>query len=289
MKQAIDIENIGFIDIHYHAMPDLYTRRHNAIEAGNIYKKLNGAVVLKSHLGSTCVQATIAQELGLPVFPSVGLNAINGGIHYRNVQRALLEYKPVIPSKVIVDLPTITGRNHSSKLSRNYYHPELGSNSQIGETIFDDQNNVRQEVIDVLKMSKDYPIVISSGHASKKEIYALIELCIQYNIQSFLLNQPANPMSGFNAQELIELNKFSFLWIEQTALTFLLSYQNHDDFKETLLNVKNLIYSSDLGQTTQPEIDQWLNNSSNWFTNYGINLKRRDQICLRNPYQMILM
>lgn len=36
-----------FIDVHYHVNPDAYVRRHSAIQAGSVYAKHNGWVILK--------------------------------------------------------------------------------------------------------------------------------------------------------------------------------------------------------------------------------------------------
>src|SRR3990167_10970232 len=102
------LSDYDFIDVHYHANPDLYERRHHVIEVGKQYQCHNGAVVLKSHLGSTAAQASVAQSLGYPVLPSVVLNTIAGGLDYKVVIRSLLEYRPLIPSRLIVHLPTLT-------------------------------------------------------------------------------------------------------------------------------------------------------------------------------------
>lgn len=286
-KNEFNFTELEFIDIHYHASPDLYERRHNVLSTGMYYKKLKGAVILKSHLGSTAVQASLAQQLGLPVFPSLVLNQISGGIDYKNVIRALSEYTPLIPSKLIVHFPTITGRYHQSKLNREYVYPNFKEITSKPETIFNYEGKLRVEVIDILKVAKDYPIILSSGHASKEETYALIEACLKYNVPALLLNQPANPLTGFNARELIKIANYPFLWIEQTALTYLLKYQNLSDFKTVLKEVPNVIYNSDLGQTSQIDIKEWLTRSNQWFLKFDISRERKQKICLENPLHLL--
>lgn len=284
---SMSTNQFDFIDIHYHASPDLYKRRYHAFDTGKHYKDLNGAVVLKSHLGSTSLQATLLQKQGLPVFPSVVLNKIAGGIHYRTVIRALAEYNPIIPTKLIVHFPTITGRTHQSRLNRKITHPILRQFTSESETIFDSSKKLRPEIIDILKMACDYPIIVSSGHASKEEVYRLIEASERFRVPSLLLNQPANPLTGFNANDLKALTNDSFLWVEQTALTYLLNYQNKKDFKDVLLHVPNVIYSSDLGQTTMMNIKEWVNCSQQWFAEFKIPIKRREEICLINPLRLL--
>ena len=272
------LDQFDFIDIHYHASPDLYHRRLHALDAGRAYQALNGAVVLNSHLGATSVQATLAQSEGLPVLPSLALNHLAGGIDYRVVLRTLAEYQPVLSAKMIVHFPTITGRHLQSRLQRQMVHPDLDAHTLIGETVFDDHHQLKSTVIDILKMARDYPIVLSTGHASKQEVYALIDACIQYQVPALLLNQPANPLTGLHAAELLDLAQHPFVWIEQTTLTYVLGYQDQDDFYTVLSRVPRVIYSSDLGQTTQMDINAWHDYSKHLLTHLHISSERQETL-----------
>ncbi|KTD52756.1 DUF6282 family protein [Legionella quateirensis] len=283
--QALD--DYKLIDIHYHANPDLYLRRWDALEAGKIYQSINGAVVLKSHLGATSIQATLAQRIGLPVLPSLVLNHIAGGINFRAVLQALNEYQPLIPARMIVHFPTITGRKIKSRLSRTVTHPELAPYSLRHETLFNDHYQLRDEVIDVLKMAKDYPIVLSTGHASADELYQLVDACIQYNVRSLLLNQPANPLTNLNATQLKELAKHEFIWIEQTLLTYVLEHQTKEDFGEVLSSLPRVIYSSDLGQTDQMDIKHWIDYSEHVFSELKLSEQRKKELLSLNALNIL--
>lgn len=283
----LSLGKFKFIDIHYHANPDLYTRRWNAMEAGTLYQSLNGAVVLKSHTGSTSIQATLLQEMGLPVLPSLVLNHIGGGIDYRVVIHALSEYQPQIASKMIVHFPTITGRKIQSKLSRQLTHNDLEKYTQKGETLFSSKQELRKEAVDILKMTKDYPIVLSSGHASREEVYRLIDACNQYDVPSLLLNQPANPLTGLKFSELSELVKNEWLWVEQTALTFLLGHQDKQDFSQVLTHLPRVVYSSDLGQPNQMDISDWFNFSKKIFHELDLSEKREEELFLTNAIKLL--
>ncbi|CEG55849.1 DUF6282 family protein [Legionella fallonii] len=280
-------DDYKFIDIHYHASPDLYIRRWHALEAGKIYQTMNGAVVLKSHLGATSIQASLAQKMGLPVFASLVLNHIAGGINYQVILRSLSEYQPVINSKMIVHFPTITGRTIQSKLTRTLSHAYLSKHTLNSETLFDTKHQLRKEVFDILKMASDFPIILSTGHASKEEVYSLIDACIQYNVPALLLNQPANPLTGLNASALKELTKNEFIWIEQTALTYLLGHQDEEDFSEVLTSVPRVIYSSDLGQTSQMDVMDWFDYSKQMFTKLQLSEQRQKEILHKNASALL--
>ncbi|EHL29906.1 DUF6282 family protein [Legionella drancourtii] len=278
-----------FIDIHYHASPDLYERRWHALKAGQIYQSLNGAVFLTSHLGGTSVQATLAQKLGLPVFPSLVLNHLAGGINYRVILHALNEYQPVTAAKMLVHFPTITGRHFPSKLSRQLINPNLSQYSQHGETLFNRQKKLRKNAIDILKMANDYPIVLTTGHASAEEIYSLIDACITYNVPALLLNQPAHPLVNLNAAALNELVKNEFVWVEQTVLTYLLGHQDKEDFTALLTTTPRVIYSSDLGQTNQMDIENWLDYSNTLFAELQLSPQRKTDLICSNAAKLLTL
>ena len=276
-----------WLDIHYHAAPDLYIRRHDAITAGEIYQSLQTAVVLKSHLGATSIQATLAQRKGLPVLPSVALNTLAGGIDYKVVQRALVEYQPMFNHLLLVDFPTITGRSHTPKVIRHFANEQFSELCLKPATVFNEQGVLSPETIDVLKMACDYPIVLSTGHASKQEVYALIEGCIRYGVPKLLLNQPANPLTGLDAEELGELVQHDFVWIEQTLLTLLLGYQTKQDLTKVLTDLPRVIYSSDLGQPSQPDIEECMTISQALFAEVGLDETRINELTQSNPISFL--
>ena len=278
---------MDFLDIHYHANPDLYIRRGSALAMGKIYKELNGAVILKSHLGSTVQTAVLCQAEGLPVYPSIVLNKIAGGLNYRAVLQALSEGDTFREFSLLVHLPTITHNNHKSQLKRNFCN-EFAANyaGEIEPIVVD--NKLRKEFIDILKMSNDFPIVVTTGHSSKEEIMLIIEQCYKLNIKKLMLNQPANPITGLKFEDLKDLcNEHKFLWIEQTALTYLLKYQTWEDFVSVLKYLPRVLYSSDLGQTSQPDIYQWRSLSNKWFKDADLSEKRIKEISINNQLQLI--
>ena len=113
MKQAFKDywkKKIDFLDIHYHVSPDVYLRKHNVVEAGGIYKKLGGGVILKNHLGDSVSLAEVAQELSLPVFGSIVLNQIAGGVSIGSLLESLCKTKSDVNGRLLT---------HPSDLSKN--------------------------------------------------------------------------------------------------------------------------------------------------------------------------
>lgn len=280
-------KRLRFLDIHYHAAPDLFTRRHGAITAGQLYQQQSGGVILKNHLGSSVAAAHAARELDLPVFPSLVLNPISGGPQWRTIIQALAQHQDLNMGRLLVHLPTFTNTQHISKLARCYSNRYAAHDTITPYSFCDARGKLRKPLIELMHIAKDHPLVLSTGHANRNEVYQLIEVAAQIGLPRLMLNQPASPMTGLTASDLLALGSESWLYIEQTALTYLLGYQSWDDFAATLKKVPNLIYSSDLGQPSQMDIGAWWNTSCEWFAQANIDAKRIDTICLNTPLAML--
>jgi len=275
-----------FIDVHYHAGPDAYLRRHSAMQAGSHYAAQEGWVVLKNHLGCTAAQAWEAREQGLPVSGSIVLNEIAGGLDWRVVERSLCQHG-ALDVRFIVHLPTVTGRSHASRLARTLSHPILSERPVQPLTVSNDSGQLNAATLDLLRMSRDYPVVISSGHANREEVLRLVDAAERLQVPRLMLNQPANPLTGMKAADLRALGDLPWLYIEQTALTYLLGYQDEGDFAQVLRELPRVVYSSDLGQTSQPDIRQWRDLSRQWFQAFGLGPERIAAISHGWPLQLL--
>ncbi|AOM40387.1 DUF6282 family protein [Xenorhabdus hominickii] len=280
-------KKFNFLDIHYHARPDSYVRRYNVLEAGREYARHNGGVVLKNHLGNVAALSSLAQEEGLPVFGSVVLNAAAGGMTTNSVIQALSQYQFDEAPRLLVHLPTIVPTNHKSVMKRAWANTAAHTCAQQYLSVVDSNGRVRKEVHELIRFAQQYDVVLSSGHASCYEVMQLIDTITAAGGCRFMLNQPASPITGLKAKDLKELGEHDWLYVEQTALTIYLGYQTTEDFFEVLSEVNNVVYSSDLGQPVQPDIDKWLSDSKCWFKMAGLSESHIRDISLLNPLRML--
>ncbi|MEQ1975712.1 DUF6282 family protein [Xenorhabdus sp. SGI240] len=280
-------KRLRFLDVHYHARPDSYIRRYNVLEAGREYARQNGGVVLKSHLGSVTALSSLAQEEGLPVFGSVVLNATAGGMAINSVIQALSQYQFDEAPRLLVHLPTIVPTNHKSVMKRAWANAAAHTFAQQYSSVVDSNGRVRKEIHELIRFAQQYNVVLSSGHASCYEVMQLIDTITAAGGCKFMLNQPASPITGLKAKDLKALGEHEWLYVEQTALTIYLGYQTTDDFFEVLSEVNNVVYSSDLGQPVQPDIEKWLSDSKCWFKMAGLSESHIRDIFLLNPLRML--
>jgi Family of unknown function (DUF6282) len=284
---AEPVTSAAFLDVHYHAGPDAYVRRHTAAAAGRRYAGHGGWVVLKNHLGCTAAQAWEARRDGLPVSGSLVLNALAGGIDHRVVVRAVAQHGTDSGLRLLVHLPTVTGRAHRSRLVRDLAHPLLADGGMPPLTVSDESGRLRPEVVELLRMARDLPIVVSTGHASGPEVRRLVDEAVRLGVPRLMLNQPANPLTGLAFADLLELAEAEPVYTEQTALTYLLGYQDWDDFAAVLARLPRVVYSSDLGQPSQPDVTDWLERSARWFREAGLSEARIREITLDNPLRLL--
>ncbi|HEX2581985.1 MAG TPA: DUF6282 family protein [Dongiaceae bacterium] len=282
--------HLDFLDVHYHANPDLYLRRYDALEIGEIYGAHGGAVVLKNHLGGASEVAAMARSRGCHVFGSVVLNDIAGGITLKTVKQQLCYHgdDPDRNGRMLVHLPTNVPHAHKSVLARQYYNSHVSAWATQPTCICDAAGRLLPEILALFDFAQENPIVISTGHASRREVDMLIEIaaCRSHPVR-LMLNQPANPITGMTAQDLLALAREDWLFIEQTSLTVLLGYQDEEDFYDVLREVPNLIYSSDLGQTSQMLPAEWIAWSNRHFEAAGLSPERRAEIRLETPLRML--
>jgi regulator of RNase E activity RraA len=279
---------LDILDVHYHADPDAYKRKMNAVDAAKSYQALRGGVVLKSHLGCTCAVAATCQSLGYSVFGSTSLNGISGGLNVNVIERALCHYRNSPHcGRLVVDLPTVVATDHRSKLTRPYSNKASETFSQQVCVISGENGNLLPEIDVLLDFCKEQQVVLTTGHATRQQIEDLVDICARKGGVRLLLNQPANPISGMDSIALQALGAHDWLFIEQTTLTYLLGYQTDEDFLDVLENVPNLVYSSDLGQDTQILPDEWWKKSQEWFREAGLKEDRVHNITLLNPLRML--
>ncbi|MFI7292673.1 DUF6282 family protein [Streptomyces sp. NPDC050121] len=286
VQPAPTAEQARFIDVHYHSGPDAYVRRWTAAEAGAHYARLGGWVVLKNHLGSTAAQAWEARRQGLPVSGSIVLNDIAGGLDLRPVRQAVIQHGEDSGLRLIVHLPTVTGRAHKSRLARTPAHPLLADGLRP-LTVTGEDGALRAEARELLRMARDLPIVISTGHADGREVRLLVEEAVRLDTPRLMLNQPANPLTGLTCADLLDITSAKQVYTEQTALTHLLGYQDWDDFSEVLARVPRVVYSSDLGQTSQMDIGEWRASSESWFAKAGLDEARIAEVTRDAPARML--
>lgn len=183
---VVDRIVMGSIDMHVHSGPDAVKQRHSDADEVISEAKKAGmkAVVLKSHDYMTTPLAHVISTFipGIKVFGGVCLNLDVGGLNLYAVEMAAK-----LGSRVIW-MPTFTSKNDMSKRGT----PELGV------TILDENDELKPVVPDILKVIKEYDMVLASGHLSTDEIYILVDEALEMGIEKIVITHPLTARFGPN-------------------------------------------------------------------------------------------
>lgn len=156
------------IDVHVHAGPSYFERKHDVIELAEVAAKADmGGFVLKSHFGDTHKPARLAADRAdVNVYSSVTLNSFVGGFNPTAVEHA------IETGARIVWLPTFSAANfHPEGIGREFpfSRQSLKAIDETGE-LTDDVRAVLETLADA-----DQRIALGNGHLSRQESFAVLD------------------------------------------------------------------------------------------------------------------
>jgi hypothetical protein len=198
----------GAYDLHIHSAPCLFPRLaadEEVIRAAIEHKM--GGVMLKCHHESSVSRAAKFQEAydNIKVYGGVVLNTHVGGLNPAAVESTLrlggkAVWLPTFDSKRHVEVHGASGKySRTGKVSR-FQHD--------GITILDDNGNLKEEVIQIMEITKEYDAFLGSGHCSPKECFALAKKAKEIDFKKLLINHAHYKVPNLDIpsqQQLIEL------------------------------------------------------------------------------------
>lgn len=245
----------GACDLHVHAAPDPFDRVGDDVEAAQAAKEASmRAIVLKNAFESTVSRAyhTARQVPGIHVFGGIVLNSPVGGINPAAAEIALK-----FGAKVVW-MPTNYSKEHCDIHGPpgDYAYKSAGLKIKPKPlTIFDDEGKVSEATTEVLRLVADYDAIVSTGHLSRGEIYALVKEARQVGCQKVLISHPHFTPPNLDDQTLSELIAEG-AWVELCAGTVLLPTQvPMERVIRTLktLGAERCIISTDAGNPVKPK------------------------------------
>ena len=186
----------GSIDMHIHPGPDFLAERPlDSIQIARIAENAGmGGIVLKSFSYNTASDAYLIEKNlmeNLRVFGSVVIGyTTTGGLEYA---AETIEAMAKIGCKVVW-FPAM-----DAKWCRDY----LGREGGI--YILKEDGTLKDEVRDILKVVKEYGLVVCSGHMSYKESTKMFDAAIELGITKMVATHPLAELSRFTLEEIKEL------------------------------------------------------------------------------------
>lgn len=237
----------GSIDLHIHPGPDPTGTR--PLDSGEIALYAQEcqmkAIVLKSFNRSTAAEASIIQKNLTPDLNVIGSVVISysatGGLTYA---AKVIEECAKLGAKVVW-FPAMDARN-----CRSYLGLDGGIN------ILDENDQLKPEVFDILKVIKEYNLVVCSGHMSFKESNAMFDAAIDLGITKMIATHPLAELSQFSLENIKSLAAKG-VYIEHVYGTLMPRLGNMDpsDYVACVkeIGAEHTVFGTDLCQVWDPK------------------------------------
>lgn len=254
MKNKLDTLHLleGAYDIHIHAAPDLIPRAMDLRQLCSEAERAGMAgILLKDHCTSTVGRVAALNLLSrgnCRFYSALALNPPVGSLNPTAVEAALRAGTDVIY------FPTYGAAHHigiwgAGKPPTAFPLPEKHF---AGTFIIDEENALKPEVMDILKLIADHNAVLATGHISAKESLILLRQAKKLAVKRMLVTHASESVPAFTVdqqKEAIELGaliEHSFFAATPSCPGRISLESMRDSIRQT--DVEHVILSSDFGQ-----------------------------------------
>jgi len=276
----------GSIDMHCHHSPAIIIPgRMDALETTKWARQMGmRALVLKSSYFPTAPLADIVNQLVPEVkcFGGICLDYEIGGLNIH-----ALETAAKMGTKMVW-MPT-----HSSLNSRANMRKLPGASLEgDGFSILDGNNKLVPEIAKILKIVKEYNMVLANGHISPQETFALVEAAQALGIKKLVITHGlwTNGLVRFTLDELKKLGQMG-CYIENCYVGFLPTDFRNDPKPMVdaikYIGAEHCIISTDLGQYYNPSPAEGMRMFIALLYKNGIPAPEIEAMAKKNPAKLL--
>ncbi|MDE7245908.1 MAG: hypothetical protein K2O18_18300, partial [Oscillospiraceae bacterium] len=280
--QVIDELWKNSIDMHIHPGPDPNAERpiDSAQVAALAEKAGMKAVVLKSFFNNTASDAFIIQKNLTPALHGFGSVVIGytttGGLQYA---AKTIETCAKIGCKVVW-FPAM-----DAEWCQAYF-----GNTGAGIYILKEDGTLKDEVYDILKVVKQYNMVVCSGHMSYEESTKMFDAAIEMGIEKMVATHPLAELSRFTLEQIQELAAKG-VYIEHVYGTTMPRLGNLDpsDYVDCvkLVGADKTIMGTDLAQVWDTDPATGMRLFIGQMIQFGCTPEEVELMCKRNPAKLL--
>ena len=258
----------GSFDMHVHIAPDVVERRIGDVELARRCAELGLAgFQLKSHYSSTAERArsVSAIEPGVRVLGAITLNRSVGGLNPVAVEIAARE------GARTAWFPTVSSENEQHEV-----HPApAGARVPVWVAfelelrdagidpapvaVVDADGRLLPEAREVLAVIARHDMVLATGHLGRDEIFALVAGAVDAGVRQIVVTHPEFPSQHLSIADQIELASQGAL-LERCFTTPHTGKVSWEQICRASREVtpEHTVFSSDLGQTFNPPVEDGL-------------------------------
>lgn len=280
------------IDLHIHVGPDYIPRYGDSIklatEASHVGMK---AIIVKQHLASTVASACLATNVvrGTLVFGGIALNEPVGGLNPRSVITAAKS------GGKMIWLPTVDAEYAIKKAKKGHWIKHYVNGSVFGcerksINILNEDGELKSEVKDILKICKEYDIILGSGHISPEESIALAKESASIGYKKLEITHPNAWLEDFTIQVMKELTDLgATLTLSYGACS---THTGRQDIREIVSIIKEIgaqhcCLITDYGQTVNASPVEGYRVFYQHLLNYGIPDEDLNLMARVNPSRLL--
>ncbi len=197
----------GAIDLHIHVGPDYTVRYGDSVTLAQQAAAAGmRAIIIKGHLNSTVAAAEAATRVveGVNVYGGISLNEPTGSFNPRTVMATARS------GGKMVWLPTVDAEYALNKAKqghwiKHYVNGSLFGFERKGLNILDDNKAVKADVLEILKICKDYDVILGTGHISPGESLALAKAAKDIGYDKLEVTHPNAWLEDFTIDVMKEL------------------------------------------------------------------------------------
>lgn len=276
------------IDLHLHVGPEIVPRKYNDIKSlvESQKEKIKG-LVLKNHFYATTPLTVKNSTKGVDLYGSIVLNNPLGGINSEAIYAAgLLSSKPII-----VWFPTIDAQNFLDQTKFQIQPEWVGKNTFIAresKLLNGIKISKSKELDKVLDLIKEKNYILATGHISPYETDILVNQALKKSIKKILITHPIYQKIDMDISKQISFAKKG-CYIESCYSMYSIDKIPISKIAHQIKKIgqKNVVLSSDVGQTFSPSPSQALYNFAVLLLKEGVTKEMFYQMMVINPNTLL--
>jgi len=282
----------GIIDIHVHAGPSVAKRALDAADMLIEAQKAGYAgFLVKDHFFPSMLGTKMVEKhLGDGSCKVYGCMALNNSIGLFNLKA--LDTARHMDAKIIY-FPTVSTKKHIDDHKKAAFIGSGKSSIQEEPVVYvDEEGNLNEKAIEVLKYMAEYDMVLGTGHGSLWEIEHLVDKAVELGVKRILVNHPHYNVNASYEQmskwakmgAYIELNVCVFKGGSKIGTVDDIVAKNMID----ACGVENIILDSDMGQIDNGSPVEGMYNFINLLEReFGITEEEINIMAKRNPAKLL--
>lgn len=298
MADAQTVEGLleGAWDTHIHSGPDVLPRKFEDLDlAKRFVDHKMGGFVLKSHYICTADRAHLINRSfpEVKAFGGLALNNSVGGLNPLACDIAgrlgnKVVWLPTVDSKN--ELDAIANQTDETKLP--YWMPiarELRAMGIAGVWLeVTEDGKPTEKLRQCLEVIAKYDMVLATGHIRPDEMLPVVKAAKEVGVQRIVITHPEFPTTLLSVEQQKELAKYD-VFFERCFTT---PHNKRTTWDHTIDNIRQVgisttIVATDLGQTTNPYVDEGLKMYYGNLLDAGFSEKDVKQMGTHNPAQVL--